>query len=139
MQRDRNNTPAVVRDAGKLCPDCDHRLPREAFYRRGNGSLSTYCKVHQRQRSKAAYRRRRQDPAALARMRAVDRIRKRAARARLKALDPGREARQARSRAAATRRLIEGHPEEYRQLLADERVEQHAGVAALEGGAPDAA
>jgi hypothetical protein len=139
MQRDRSNAPALVRDAGRLCPDCDHRLPPDAFYLRGNGSLSTYCKVHQRQRSKASYRRRRQDPAALARMRVVDRTRKRAARARLKTLDPGREARQARSRTAAARRLIAAHLEEYRRLLDAERAEQHIGVSAEEGGAPDAA
>jgi len=139
MQRDRTNAPAVVRDAGKLCPDCDHRLPPNAFYLRGNGSLSTYCKVHQRERSKAAYRRRRQDPAALARMRVVDRTRKRAARARLRTLDPGREARQARSRAAATRRLIEGHPEEYHRLLEAERAHEQVDVPAVEGGGSDAA
>jgi hypothetical protein len=139
MQRDRNNTPALVRDAGKLCPDCGHRLPPDAFYLRGNGSLSTYCRVHQRQRSKAAYRRRRQDPAALARMRTVDRTRKRVARARLKALDPGREARQTRSRTAATRRLIAAHPEEYRRLLHAERAQRQLSSAASEGGGPDAA
>jgi len=138
MQRDRNNTPAGIRDAGKLCPDCAHQLPPDAFYLRGNGQLSTYCKVHQRQRSKAAYRRRRQDPAALARMRAVDRKRKRASRARLKTLDPGREARQARSRTAAARRLIAAYPEEYRALLEAERAE-HIGALAVEGGAPSAA
>jgi hypothetical protein len=139
MQRDRSNAPALVRDAGKLCPDCDHRLPPDAFYLRGNGSLSTYCKVHQRQRSKASYRRRRQDPAALARMRVVDRTRKRAARARLKMLDPGREARQARSRTAAARRLIAAHPEEYRRLLEAARAVQRVGVPAVEGGGSDAA
>jgi hypothetical protein len=72
-------------------------------------------------------------------MRVVDRTRKRAARARLKTLDPGREARQARSRTAAARRLIAAHLEEYRRLLDAERAEQHIGVSAAEGGAPDAA
>jgi hypothetical protein len=139
MQRDRSNAPARVRDAGKLCPDCDHRLPPDAFYLRGNGSLSSYCKPHQRRRSEAAYRRRRQDPATLARMRAVDRTRKRAARARLKMLDPGREARQARSRTAATRRLIAAHPEEYRRLLEAACAVQRVGVPAVEGDGSDAA
>jgi hypothetical protein len=121
MQRDRNNAPALVRDAGKLCPDCDHRLPREAFYVRANGQLSAYCKGHQRDRAKASYRRRRQDPATLARMRQADRTRKRAARARQKALGATREASLTRSRARAARRLIAAYPQEYRALLAAER------------------
>jgi hypothetical protein len=139
MQRDRNNTPALVRDAGKLCPDCDRHLSPDAFYLRGPGSLSTYCKTHQRQRSQASYRRRRQNPATLARMRQVDRARKRAARARLKTLDPTRESRQARSRTAATRRLIAAHVDEYRHLLDVERASQQVGIPTVEGGGSDAA
>jgi hypothetical protein len=139
MQRDRSNAPALVRDAGKLCPDCDHRLPREAFYVRANGQLSAYCKPHQRARAKASYRRRRQDPGELARMRQADRTRKRASRARLNARGSGHEAWLAKSRTTATRRLIATHLEEYRQLLADERAQRHRGSVTVEGGAPDAA
>jgi hypothetical protein len=130
MQRDRNNAPALVRDAGKLCPDCDHRLPREAFYVRANGQLSAYCKPHQRDRAKASYRRRRQDPATLARMREADRIRKRAARARQKALGATRESWLTRSLARAARRLIAAYPEEYRALLHAEREQRQV----VEGG-----
>ena len=139
MQRDRNNTPALVRDAGKYCPDCAHRLPRDAFYVRANGQLSAYCKPHQRARAKASYRQRRQDPSELARMRQVDRARKRASRARLNARGSGHEAWLAKSRAAATRRLIAAHPEEYRALVADERARRQRDSVTVEGGAPDAA
>jgi hypothetical protein len=132
MQRDRNNTPARVRDAGKRCPDCGQHRPASAFYVRPNGQLSAYCKPHQRDRAKASYRRRRQDPAALARMRQADRIRKRASRARQKALGATREASLSRSRARAARRLIAAHPEEYRALLAAERAPYQ--VQAGEGG-----
>ena len=99
---------------------------------RANGQLSAYCKPHQRERAKASYRRRRQDSAALARMREADRIRKRASRARLKALGSNREAWLSRSLASATRRLITAHPEEYRALLHAERARRQ--VQAGEGG-----
>ena len=137
MQPDPSNTAAPVRPAAKLCPDCGEHRPPSAFYRRGDGHLSTYCKVHQRQRSRASYLRRRQNPEQLARMRAVERARKAASRARLRAVDPGHEAWLARSRSAATRRLITAHLDEYRALLRDERrrVETHA----ASGGGPDAA
>ena len=135
MQRDRNNPPAVVRDAGKRCPDCGEQRPASAFYVRASGQLSAYCKPHQRERAKASYRRRRQDPAALARMRETDRIRKRASRARLKALGSNREARLSRSLASATRRLIAAHSEEYRALLHAERAQRQL----VEGGGSHAA
>jgi hypothetical protein len=135
MQRDRNNPPADVRDTSKYCPDCGQHRPASAFYVRANGQPSAYCKPHQRARAKASYRRRRQDPAALARMREADRIRKRASRARLKALGSTREAWLTRSLASATRRLIAAHPEEYRTLLHAERTRHQAG----EGGGPHAA
>jgi hypothetical protein len=138
MQPDPSNAAALVRPAAKLCPDCGEHRPASAFYRRGDGHLSTYCKVHQRQRSRASYRRRRQNPDELARMRAVERARKAASRARLRAVDPGRELRLARSRSAAARRLIAAHLDEYRALLEAERRRQHAGAAAS-GGGPDAA
>jgi hypothetical protein len=121
MQHDPNNPPAATRDPGKRCPDCGQHRPASAFYVRPNGQLSAYCKAHQRVRAKASYRRRRQDPAALARMRQADRTRKRASRARQKALGATREASLTRSRARAARRLIAAHPEEYRALLAAER------------------
>jgi hypothetical protein len=73
----------------------------------------------------------------LARMRAVERARKAASRARLRAVDPGWEMRLARSRSAAARRLIAAHLEEYQALLRDER--RHAGTSAASGGGPDAA
>jgi len=104
---------------------------------RANGQPSAYCKSHQRERAKASYRRRRQDPAALARMREADRIRKRASRARLKALGSNREASLTSSRASASRRLIAAHPEEYRALLDAER--EPCQVQAGEGGGSHAA
>lgn len=104
---------------------------------RANGQLSAYCKPHQRERAKASYRRRRQDPAALARMREADRIRKRASRARLKALGSNREASLTKSRASASRRLIAAHLEEYRALLDAER--QLCQVQGGEGGGSHAA
>jgi hypothetical protein len=139
MQLDRNNPPALIRDAGKRCPDCCERRPTSAFYQRSNGQLSAYCKPHQRERAKASYYRRRQDPAALARMREADRIRKRASRARRKALGTGRDARLARSRESAARRLIAAHPEEYRALLGDEHAARQSGIGILSGGDSDVA
>jgi hypothetical protein len=118
MQPDRNNAPALVREPGKRCPDCGERRPASAFYIRLNGQFSAYCKSHQRARAKASYRRRRQDPATLARMRERDRIRKRASRARRKALGLDHETSVGGSVATAARRLIAAHPDEYRALLA---------------------
>ena len=120
MQPDRNNALAVVREAGKRCPDCGERRPASAFYMRLNGQFSAYCKSHQRARAKASYNRRRQDPATLARMRELDRIRKRTSRARRKTLGSDRETSLVGSLATATRRLIAAHPDEYRALLAAE-------------------
>jgi hypothetical protein len=139
MQPDRNNPPADVRAAGKRCPDCGESRPASAFYVRPNGQFSAYCKPHQRQRAKASYQRRRQDPAALARMREADRIRKRASRAQRKALGAGREAWLARSRQSAARRLIAAHPEEYRALLADQQAARHSGIGIMSGGDLDVA
>jgi hypothetical protein len=87
MQPDRNSA-AQIRPAFKRCPDCGEPQPSSAFYERGDGHLSTYCKHHQRERSRASYRRRRQSPDELARMRAVERARKAASRARLRTVDP---------------------------------------------------
>jgi hypothetical protein len=138
MQPDPSNAAAPVRAAAKLCPDCGEPQPSGAFYRRSDGYLSTYCKVHQRERSRASYRRRRQNPGQLAQMRAVERARKAASRARLRDVDPDREARLARSRSAAARRLIAAHLEEYRALLEAERHRQQGSEVASRGG-PDAA
>ena len=137
MQPDPNNAAAAVRPAAKRCPDCGEPQPASAFYRRGDGHLSTYCKVHQSERARASYLRRRQSPDGLARMRAVERARKAASRARLRDVDPGREARMARSRAAAARRLITAHLDEYRALLEAERRQLDSGAAS--GGEPDVA
>jgi hypothetical protein len=119
MQPDRNNPSALVRAAGKCCPDCGEFRPASAFYVRLNGQLSAYCKPHQRARAKASYDRRRQDPTTLARMRERDRIRKRASRARRKAVGSAREPSLGGSLATVTRRLIAAHPDEYRALLAE--------------------
>jgi hypothetical protein len=139
MQPDRNNPPALVRDAARRCPDCGEYRPASAFYRRSNGQLSAYCKPHQRERAKASYQRRRQDPAALARMREADRIRKRESRARRKALGAGRDAWLARSRESAARRLIAAHPEEYRALLVDQQAARQSGIGIVSGGDSDVA
>jgi recombinational DNA repair protein (RecF pathway) len=137
MQPDRNPA-AQLRPTAKRCLDCGEPKPSSAFYERGGGYLSTYCKHHQRERSRASYRRRRQNPDELARMRAVERTRKAASRARLRTVDPGRETRLAKSRSAAARRLIAAHLDEYRALLELERQQQHDGEA-VSGGGPDAA
>ena len=137
MQPDRNSA-AQIRPAATRCPDCGEPQPTSAFYQRGDGHLSTYCKHHQRERSRTSYRRRRQNPDELARMRAVERARKAASRARLRTVDPARETRLAKSRSAAARRLIAAHLEEYRALLEFERQRQLDAEVVL-GGGPDAA
>ena len=137
MQPDRN-LAGQIRPTVKRCPDCGEPQPTSAFYERGDGYLSTYCKHHQRERSRASYRRRRQNPDELARMRAVERVRKAASRARLRTVDPGRETRLAKSRSAAARRLIAAHLDEYRALLELERQQQHD-AEVVSGGGPDAA
>jgi hypothetical protein len=83
-----------------------------AFYV-SRGRLSSYCKDCQRRASGLAYRPRRQNPAARARMRSIDRLRKRQERARLAQLDPERERRAGRAHRAAVRRLITAHEPEY--------------------------
>jgi hypothetical protein len=137
MQPDPSNAAAPVRPAAKRCRDCGEPRPASAFYRRGDGHLSTYCKVHQRERARASYLRRRQNPDGLARMRAVERARKAASRARLRDVDPDRETRLARSRMAAARRLIAAHLDEYRALLEAERGQP--GTDASSGGGSNVA
>jgi hypothetical protein len=139
MQPDRNNPLALVREAGKRCPDYGDYRPASAFYQRQNGELSAYCKPHQRKRAQTSYQRRRQDPAALARMRELDRLRKRASRARLKALGSGREAWLVSSQETAARRLIAAHPDEYRALLAAEGAKRGRHNDSTSGGDSDVA
>jgi hypothetical protein len=82
MQHD----PTSLRDPARLelkrCSACARVKRAEDFYH-SRGRLSSYCKDCQRRASQLAYRRRRQDPDSLARMRAVDLGRKRRERARL--------------------------------------------------------
>jgi transposase-like protein len=62
--------------ATKRCPRCGQAKAAEQFYRRGR-RLSPYCQLCSRAASREARRRRRQDPAAVARLRVVDRVRQR--------------------------------------------------------------
>ena len=110
----------------KRCSACGEEKQAAAFYA-SRGRLSSYCKDCQRQASRLAYRRRRQDPAARARMRSIDRLRKREERARLAQLDPDRERRAGRARRAAVRRLIAAHEPEYLRLREQELVTQGGG------------
>jgi sarcosine oxidase gamma subunit len=138
MQPDRNNPPGLVRAAGKRSPTA-MSIGRRAPSTCAPTASSAYCKPHQRERAKASYHRRRQDPAALARMRETDRIRKRASRARRKALGAGRDAWLARSRESAARRLIAAHPEEYRALLVNEQAARQSSIRIVSGGDSDVA
>jgi recombinational DNA repair protein (RecF pathway) len=136
MQHD----PTSLRDPARLelkrCSACAQVKRAEDFYQ-SRGRLSSYCKDCQRRASQRAYRRRRQDPDQLSRMRTVDLRRKRRERARLAEFDPDRERRAGQARRAAVRRLIAAHLDEYRALLEAERRRVHGGVAS--GGGPDAA
>jgi hypothetical protein len=63
---------------GKRCPRCGHVKPLNAFYRRRGGArTSPYCQLCTRVASREARSRRRQDPASVALLRAVDRDRQR--------------------------------------------------------------
>jgi hypothetical protein len=67
---------------GKRCPRCGQVKPASAFYRRRGGTrTSPYCQPCQRAASREARNRRRQDPASVALLRAVDRTRQRRRRA----------------------------------------------------------
>jgi hypothetical protein len=136
MQHD----PTSLRDPARLelkrCSACAQVKRAEDFYE-SRGRLSSYCKACQRRASQRAYRRRRQNPDQLSRMRTVDLRRKRRERARLAEFDPDRERRAGQARRAAVRRLIAAHPDEYRALLEAERRQVHGGVAS--GGGLDAA
>jgi hypothetical protein len=120
--RTRSTGPAEP----KRCSACGEEKRAADFYV-SRGRLSSYCKDCQRQASRLAYRRRREDPATRARMRSIDRLRKRQERARLAQLDPDREHRAGRARRAAVRRLIAAHEPEYLGLLEQELVAQGGG------------
>jgi hypothetical protein len=63
--------------AVKRCPRCGRVRAAAEFYWRRSGRLSSYCKACQRAAARLARRRRRQDPAAVEQLRAVDRARQR--------------------------------------------------------------
>jgi hypothetical protein len=63
--------------AVKRCPRCGQVKPAGEFYRRWRTRLSSYCRSCQQATARAARRRRRQDPAAVDQLRAVDRTRQR--------------------------------------------------------------
>jgi hypothetical protein len=68
--------------AAKRCPRCGKVKPAAEFYRRRHGRrLSAYCQPCTRAAAHLARQRRRQDPAAVKRLRAVDRARQRRRRA----------------------------------------------------------
>jgi recombinational DNA repair protein (RecF pathway) len=74
--------------AVKRCPRCGRVRPAGGFYRRRSGRLSSYCRSCQQVAARLARRRRRQDPAGVEELRAVDRARQRRRRA-LGGQDPG--------------------------------------------------
>ena len=122
MQNDPSGA-APAEPEGKRCAACCTTKSADQFYI-SRGRLSAYCKACQRARSAAAYRRRRSEPTERARMRALDRQRKRAERARIARTDADRERRHSRVRTAAVRRLIAAHQSQYRAFLQDERRRQ---------------
>jgi hypothetical protein len=64
--------------ATKRCLRCGHAKAAEEFYRcRGGRGMSSYCQPCSRTASREARTRRRQDPDAAERLRAVDRARQR--------------------------------------------------------------
>jgi hypothetical protein len=78
----------VSAGAVKRCPRCGRLRPAGEFYRRRSGRLSSYCQPCQRTAAHLARKRRRQDPAAVEQLRAVDRARQRRRRT-LGGLGPG--------------------------------------------------
>jgi recombinational DNA repair protein (RecF pathway) len=77
----------------KRCPRCGQVKPLSAFYRRRGGARSSpYCQPCTRAASHQAHTRRRQDPAAAERLRAVDRARQRRRRALRRQPPPGGDA-----------------------------------------------
>jgi hypothetical protein len=138
MQHDPTSLRDPARLEPKRCSACAQVKRAEDFYQ-SRGRLSSYCKDCQRRASQLAYRRRRQDPDALARMQAVDLRRKRRERARLAEFDPGRERRAGQARRTAVRRLIAAHLDEYRALLEAERRRHQPAGEVVSGGGSDAA
>jgi hypothetical protein len=67
----------MSRQPSARCSHCRQRKPLTEFYRRRSGRPLSYCKACQRRAVRAAEQRRRQDPAALVRLRAADRNRQR--------------------------------------------------------------
>jgi hypothetical protein len=67
--------------ATKRCPRCGKVKPVGEFYRRRRTQLSSYCWSCQRAAARLARHRRRQDPASVKQLRAVDRARQRRRRA----------------------------------------------------------
>jgi hypothetical protein len=63
--------------AAKRCPRCGQTKPAGQFYRRRHDQLSSYCQPCTQAAAREARRRRRQDPAAVVRLRAIDRARQR--------------------------------------------------------------
>ena len=126
MQQDRIRPRDPSRLGLKRCSACAMVKRAENFYE-SQGRLSSYCKDCQRQASRRAYQRRREDSDSRAHMRTVDRRRKRQERLRLAELDPERERRAGRARRAAIRRLIAAHHTEYLGLVRQE-------LAAVAGG-----
>ena len=64
--------------AAKHCSRCGQTKPASQFYRRrGARELSSYCQPCTQAAAREARSRRRQDPAAAMRLRAVDRVRQR--------------------------------------------------------------
>jgi hypothetical protein len=68
----------MSRPKAKRCPRCGQVKPADQFYRRRGGRrLSPYCQPCTRAASREVRTRRRQDLAAVERLRAVDRVRQR--------------------------------------------------------------
>ena len=67
--------------AVKRCPRCGRVRPAREFYRRHRTRLSSYCRSCRQAAAGLARNRRRQDPAAVEQLRAVDRASQRRHRA----------------------------------------------------------
>jgi hypothetical protein len=83
MQANPSNLRLADRPSSKRCPHCRVVKPAGAFYLRRSGHLSSYCRTCQQAASRESRQRRRQNPAALEELRAVERRRKRRSRALL--------------------------------------------------------
>ena len=63
--------------AAKRCPRCRQVKSADRFYRRRRDQLSSYCQPCAQAAAREAWSRRRHDPAAGVRLRAIDRARQR--------------------------------------------------------------